>query len=105
VVNRAPRNPRLRAEAGAALARLLEATDPGAALASTPVFLPERRRLAELLRDNAPPPAPLVKPLAGAVRGLLERARHARAGPIAAAGPVPVAPGSLGSWSDDVTSA
>jgi hypothetical protein len=104
VVNRAPRNPRQRAEAGSAFARLLAATHHGVVLAASPVFLPERRRLVELVRDNAPPPAPLVKPLTGAVRALLERARHGRAGeaaPPASPEPVPVVPGSLGSWSDD----
>jgi Mrp family chromosome partitioning ATPase len=104
VVNRAPRNPRLRAEAGAGLARLMAATDPGVVLAASPAFVPDRRRLAELLRDNAPPPAALTRPLAGAVRGLLERARHGRpapgSGPVPGPEPVPVAPGSLGSWSD-----
>ena len=106
VVNRAPRNPRLRAEAGAALARLLAATDPTAVLAATPVFLPERRRVAEALRDNAPPPAALVRPVSGAVRGLLAGRRHAAggAGPDsgpAAPVPVPVVPGSLGSWTEE----
>jgi hypothetical protein len=106
VVNRAPRNPRLRAEAGAALARLLAATDPAAVLAATPVFLPERRRVAEALRDNAPPPAALVRPVSGAVRGLLAGRRHAAggAGPgdgRAAPVPVPVVPGSLGSWTEE----
>jgi Mrp family chromosome partitioning ATPase len=104
VVNRAPRNPRLRAESGAGLARLMAATDPGVVLAASPAFVPDRRRLAELLRDNAPPPAAMTRPLAGAVRGLLERARHSRPapgpGPVPGPEPVPVAPGSLGSWSD-----
>ena len=74
VVNRAPRNPRLRAEAGMTFARLLTATNPGVMLASSPLYLPERRRVAELLRDNAGPPTQLVRPLAGAVRALLEAA-------------------------------
>jgi hypothetical protein len=45
-----------------------------------------------------------VGPLVGAVRGLLDRARHSHAAsrPAEAARlPVPVAPGSLGSWSPD----
>ncbi len=108
VVNRAPRNPRARAEVAAALARLLAATNPGLTLASTPVFVPERRRIDDLLRDGAPLPPQIVRPLAGAVRALLQRATvasMAAAGPAAgpATGPEPVAvvPGSLGSWSDD----
>jgi hypothetical protein len=101
VVNRAPRKPRHRSEVGAALTGLLDAATPGVTLASTPVFVPERRRLGELARDCAPPPAPLVRPLVGAVRGLLERARHAPGPRATAAQPVLVAPGSLGSWTDD----
>jgi hypothetical protein len=101
VVNRAPRPPRQRSEIGSALTGLLAATSPDAALASTPVFIPERRRLAEALHDNVPPPAPLVRPLVGAVRGLLERARHAQAPREPSPEPVLVAPGSLGSWTLD----
>ena len=101
VVNRAPRSPRQRAELSSALAQLLGASAPGAVLASTPVFVPERRRLAEAARDAAPLPAPVVRPLVGAVRGLLDRARHTATPRAAAPEPVLVAPGSLGSWSDD----
>jgi hypothetical protein len=91
----------MRAEAGTAFARLLTAADPGVTLASSPVYLPERRRVTELLRDGAAPPTPLVRPLAGAVRGLLEVAQRRTGGTGAVAEPVPVAPGSLGSWYDD----
>jgi CO dehydrogenase nickel-insertion accessory protein CooC1 len=104
VVNRAPRNPRARAEAAAALARLLAATHPGVTLASTPVFVPERRRLDDLLRDGVPLPSQIVRPLAGAVRALLERATLASVPaerPAIEPEPVAVVPGSLGSWSDD----
>src|SRR5918996_1274485 len=45
VVNRAPRSARLRAELGRALTDLLGAAVPGTVLASSPVFVPERRRL------------------------------------------------------------
>ena len=67
------------------------------------MFVPERRRLAEAVRDAVPPPSPLAKPLVGAVRGLVERARHAvppGAAGVGAPEPVLVAPGSLGSWSE-----
>jgi len=104
VVNRAPRNPRARAEVAAALARLLAATHPGVTLASTPVFVPERRRLDDLLRDGVPLPSQIVRPLAGAVRALLERATLASVPaerPAIEPEPVAVVPGSLGSWSDD----
>jgi MinD-like ATPase involved in chromosome partitioning or flagellar assembly len=101
VVNRAPRSPRQRAELGGALTSLLAATSPQVVPASTPVFVPERRRLVEVARDAVAPPAPLSRPLVGAVRGLLERARHAQPPRPAAPEPVLVAPGSLGSWADD----
>jgi hypothetical protein len=101
VVNRAPRSPRQRAEVASALAQLLGASSPGAVLASTPVFVPERRRLAEAARDAAQMPAPVVRPLVGAVRGLLDRARHTAAPRPPVPEPVLVTPGSLGSWADD----
>jgi Mrp family chromosome partitioning ATPase len=100
VVNRAPRSPAQRAELGAALARLLVAMAPGAVVASTPVFVPERRRLDAAIRDAAPLPSPLVRPVTGAARGLLDRARHAPPARPPSPEPVLVAPGSLGSWAD-----
>jgi Mrp family chromosome partitioning ATPase len=99
VINRAPRSPRQRAELSSALVQLLGAAAPGTVLASSPVFVPERRRLAEAARDAVPLPAPVVRPLVGAVRGLLDRARHTAAPRPPGPEPVLVAPGSLGSWS------
>lgn len=105
VVNRAPRNPRQRAELSAALARLLDATHPGAVLACSPVFVPERRGLDQMLRDGTALPAGLVDPITGVARSLADRLPDA---PVAGAGgpePAPVVPGSLGSWTDDEVSA
>lgn len=99
VVNRAPRSPRARAEIGGAQRDLLAAAVPGVALASSPVYVPERRRVAGAARDQAPPPAPVVRPLVGAVRGLLDRARHVQSPRPVAPEAVLVVPGSLGSWS------
>ncbi len=100
IINRAPRGPRQRAELGATLAGpLLAAACPGVALASTPVFVPERRRLDDLVRDGAPLPAQIVRPVAGAVRALLDRTSELP--PPPAPVPVAVVPGSLGSWSAD----
>jgi hypothetical protein len=100
VVNRAPRNPRARAELASALARLLVGPAPDAAMACTPVFVPERRRLDDLVRDGLPPPAAIAHPLAGAVRALLDRTPAASPAPDDGE-PVAVAAGSLGSWSPD----
>jgi MinD-like ATPase involved in chromosome partitioning or flagellar assembly len=104
VVNRAPRGPRQRAELGAALAGpLLAAACPGVTLASTPIFVPERRRLDDVTRDGAFLPQQIVRPLAVAVRALLDRTPELPTPP--APEPVAVAPGSLGSWSADDTEA
>lgn len=102
VVNRAPRSPRRRAELSAALARLLPAAVAGGMPVASPVFVPDRRRLGEVPLDGGPLPPPVVRPVTVAVRGLLDRTPPRAAptgGPAREA--VPVAPGSLGSWSDD----
>ncbi|MGH9185859.1 MAG: hypothetical protein ACRD0U_08625, partial [Acidimicrobiales bacterium] len=76
---------------------------PAAGGLAPPVFLPERRRLDELLHDGIGPPTSLGDVLAGAVGGALGRAaavtRDAAPTP-AVAEPVLVAPGSLGRWTD-----
>jgi MinD-like ATPase involved in chromosome partitioning or flagellar assembly len=94
VVAAAPRSPRSRAEIAAALAEL--AGPVLAAPVAAPVFLPARR-VERALRDALPLPAPLPGRLAGAFGAVLER-QGPRAEPAATV-PVPVAPGSLGSWS------
>jgi hypothetical protein len=101
VVNRAPRGPRQRAELGATLAGpLLAAACPGVTLASTPIFVPERRRLDDVVRDGPPLPPQIVRPLTGVVRALLDRTPELPPPPPAPE-PVAVVPGSLGSWPAD----
>jgi MinD-like ATPase involved in chromosome partitioning or flagellar assembly len=101
VVNRAPRGPRHRAELSATLAGpLLAAACPGVSLASTPIFVPERRRLDELVRDGAPLPPQIMRPVTGVVRALLDRTPGPPPPPPGRE-PVAVTPGSLGSWSVD----
>ncbi len=90
VVNRAPRNPRTRAEIGAAVASL----SPGVAVAS-PVWVPERK-LDEALRDGTALPASIVRPVTDAADALLDR--RAALAP-STTGPAPIVPGSLGVWS------
>jgi hypothetical protein len=51
------------------------------------------------MRDGAPVPPQIVRPLTGAVRPLLDRTPELP--PPPAPEPVAVAPGSLGSWSAD----
>ena len=93
VLNRAPRNPRSRAEITAALAALTASatTPPGArGWAPSPVFLPERR-VDEALRLGSRLPDALAQPLAGAFTAVVRRVPT-----VAAAGPARVEPGSLG---------
>ena len=96
-VNRAPRNPRARADLVRTLGALSDGVLGGAELASSPVFVPERRRLDEMLRDGAGLPPAMTLPLAAAIRAVLERVSERTA---AVAGPVAVSPGSLGSWTN-----
>jgi hypothetical protein len=100
VVNRAPKGPRVRAELTAAFAELLGGQDdePGV---PGPLFLGERRRLDDVLRDGARLPDAWLAPIAGSVRSVLDLTqgnaapRHARL--------EPVAPGSLGAWTEEPT--
>lgn len=74
VINRAPRSPRQRAEISASLAALSLAP-----IALSPVFLAERRNLDLVHSTGDPIPAPLVKPLLGAVRAALAQCATPRA--------------------------
>jgi hypothetical protein len=103
VVNRAPRNPRARAELTAAIAGLSSGIGPAARALASPVFLPERRRLDEIVRDATRMPDALASTMAGAVGATLDRTIAAPGSapwPVAAREPVPVTPGSLGRWAD-----
>ncbi len=101
VVNRAPRHPRARAEITAAVHEL---TRPFVADRTErlrpPAFLPERKKMAALVRDGAPLPAGFCSSLAAVVaRQLDELSRTALAG-SPELHPVAVVPGSLGSWAE-----
>ncbi|MEY2465041.1 MAG: hypothetical protein QOH64_3179, partial [Acidimicrobiaceae bacterium] len=104
VVNRAPRNPRPRAELTAALAHLTRPITGAGAPVCAPVYLPERRRIDDLVRDGARLPSALATTLAGAASALLDRSPSDAAANGAAfpsiAEPVAVVPGSLGAWHD-----
>jgi hypothetical protein len=67
VVNRAPRGPRARAEITRALAAL------GAAGSASPMFLPERHRIDDLVADGHRLPSSLAGPVAAAVASFLAR--------------------------------
>jgi hypothetical protein len=102
VVNRAPRNPRARAEITRALADLTGGLRYATAIPS-PVFLPERRRFDDLVRDGARLPASMCEPVTSAVATRLDRfpGTEPGTGHEDEGEPVAVVPGSLGAWSDD----
>jgi hypothetical protein len=105
VINRAPRNPRARAELTSAFAQLTRPSVSSQTTLAGPIFLAERRRIDELVGDGARLPEALTAPLAGAVGAVLDRV--AVEGPAdmdpssRAPEPVRVAPGALGAWADD----
>lgn len=93
----APRAARSRAELSAAI-HSLERPD-GADPVNPVLFLPERRRLDQLLVDGRPLPTPLATAAAEAVHAVIQQAARsaARSTPVE---PVPIRPGTLGSWTE-----
>jgi MinD-like ATPase involved in chromosome partitioning or flagellar assembly len=97
VLNRASRNPRVRAELTSSFSDLLGATaGVGAGTLPAPTHLPERR-IDEALRDGVAVPKPLPQTLARAVAAVVDRA-GVRATPRASQTPERVAPGSLSTF-------
>lgn len=98
VVNRAPRSPRARAELTATVPALAGSLTTAAMALAPPVFVGERRRLDEAIRDAARLPRAAGDVLRGAVDAAIRRA--AAVTPASPASePFPVTPGSLGAWS------
>jgi len=100
VVNRSPRSRVARAEIGRTISELLAASNPGQPVLS-PVFLPERKQLDDVLRDGVALPDALVAPVSQAVRTRLE-AVDDRAPVLHVEEPVLVEAGSLGAWDEEV---
>lgn len=92
VVNRAPRNPRSRAEIAAALSELTS----GAGALASPVWVPERK-IESALRDGTRLPGAVVGDVVAAARALLDRLADAMP---PRSGPTRIAPGELGHWPD-----
>jgi len=88
VVNRAPRNPRARAEITAALREL-----GGPSTMAAPLFVPERRGLEAIHRESAMLPAALVTAISRSVTRALG---SFGAPPMDGSEPVAVRPGELG---------
>ena len=79
---------------------LLAASNPGQAVLS-PVFLPERKQLDEVLRDGVALPDAVVAPISQAVQARLEALDNRTPAP-GADEPVLVEAGSLGAWDEEV---
>ena len=102
MLNHSPRSPRARAELTRALASLLGEVGGGDQLGS-PLHLPERRGLDDLVRDARRLPSSLAGPVTAVTTSLLDLdASGGRrvVGTDLEQAPVPVAAGSLGTWSD-----
>jgi hypothetical protein len=97
VVNRAPRNPRLRADISRTIAEL--ADEPTLA---NPIFLGERKRIDQCLRDNTPLPDVTCTSIARAVTHTLDHTPRNRDTDTE---PTLVLPGTFGAWSNDTGSA
>lgn len=101
VVNRAPNRSGPRSELARTVTELLVASSPDAHVLS-PVFVPDRPRLDQILRDGIALPDAVIAPVADAVlRRLAEVDQRAPGHPLAEE-PVAVVPGSLGSWDEEV---
>ena len=87
VINRAPRNPRQRAELARALADLT-----GGQLARNPLFVGATRRLDRAARDGQPVAAAIARPLAAVALHALDQLGSRATAPHAE----PVVPGSIG---------
>lgn len=94
IINRAPRGRAARAEIVRALATYLPQADAGIV---SPVLVPERRSIERAVHAAHPLPERFVAPLREAVVARLS-AVDVRDEPLADVAPVPVTPGSLGSW-------
>ncbi len=100
-INRAPRQARGRAGITAAVGDLVSSRAPDATALASPVYVPERKQLEATLRDGDLLPSQMVEPVTSAVHALLSRSTVTA--PLANEPvPMPVAPGSLGAWGDDL---
>lgn len=102
-MNKGPRQPKTKAAITAAIAELLSSRISEASQLPSPVFVPDRRNLEALVADAAPLPTQITGPLSAAVDALLNRSEVVDADPTSERElePAAVAPGSLGTWSDD----
>jgi hypothetical protein len=98
VVNHAPRAPRERAAIARALP-LLAAYGSTDVRVGAPLFVLTRRAVEDAVRAGRPLPAPLVGPITKAVGTVLDT-RELAFDQFGDERPEPVAPGSLGRWTE-----
>ncbi len=100
-LNRASRRPRRRAETTRALSELTHADGHGL---GNPLFVLERADVQAAIRDGRRLPDGMARPLTTEIERRLSRVAEGGADALepesAVAPPQPVAPGSLGSWSE-----
>ncbi len=101
VVNRVPKRGSGRSETAQTIGELLLASHPGETIVS-PIFVPERRHLDEVLRDVAAIPAALVDPVTAAVRARLDAIVDQPVQRAEQDDLVPVEIGSLGEWDEEI---
>jgi len=99
VINRSPRHPSGRADDSLALANLVRPAD-GAEVLSGPVFTPDRRDLEAALRDAVRLPKSMGMTVSSEVERRLED-QPSRADLPIGLEPERVAPGSIGSWTEE----
>ncbi len=97
VINRGPRSTPRRSEIARAVSDL---SGPECHAVPTPITLPFRRRLDEVVRGGGRWPDALTSPVRSAVEVVLERCPARPGAGSATPSPVPVLPGSLGHYSD-----
>lgn len=101
VINHAPRQPRARAGIGSAIRDLTKTRLADADSLASPIFVQTRRGLEATLRDGDPLPKAITEDITSALHALLEISEPMHIDLVSAPEPVAVAPGSLGTWSED----
>ncbi len=99
VINRGPRNPAGRADDVVAMTTLLGSTN-GAGDLTDPIFIPERRDLETALRDAVRLDPSMGNALVHEIKRRLDD-QPSRSHPRFEIKPEPVAPGSLGTWTEE----
>lgn len=101
VINHAPRQQRARAGITAAVADLTHTRIADAADLPSAIFVQTKRGLDEMLRDGDPLPNAMAEKFAASLDALATFQPEVEIDLETADEPVPVAAGSLGTWSDD----